>query len=330
MVTIAIDYESEELPSIEVTFESRIFAGKTFRSTLNPCGIPTCECGNIYVDFELVTSNQENEESDELEAKEDSFFSGHLNINENEVEIYPNDLDFGSEPDEEDDTERLITMEEAFAVELNQELTEEDWQTLDGFFIAMKTVGSELADPEQIIAEFNRFEVEEGLPIGYNEVFPYALPESMPIGEVNYILNDAYCLQSSSRVTEVSLIITPFREDESEPTDPNSLEEEPELIVKYNYITKDIQLLQELTEGLHTTEELLATLRGLEEVTQRFGERHQRMRKIYRNYLKRMGFNNNPKKMLASRNVSAPPKLAGRNDPCPCGSGKKYKKCCSA
>jgi uncharacterized protein YecA (UPF0149 family) len=23
----------------------------------------------------------------------------------------------------------------------------------------------------------------------------------------------------------------------------------------------------------------------------------------------------------------APPKV-GRNDPCPCGSGKKYKKCC--
>lgn len=24
------------------------------------------------------------------------------------------------------------------------------------------------------------------------------------------------------------------------------------------------------------------------------------------------------------------PKLPGRNDPCPCGSGKKYKKCCGA
>ena len=23
-------------------------------------------------------------------------------------------------------------------------------------------------------------------------------------------------------------------------------------------------------------------------------------------------------------------KTAGRNDPCPCGSGKKYKKCCAA
>jgi uncharacterized protein YecA (UPF0149 family) len=27
--------------------------------------------------------------------------------------------------------------------------------------------------------------------------------------------------------------------------------------------------------------------------------------------------------------VRASPKI-GRNDPCPCGSGKKYKKCCLA
>jgi uncharacterized protein len=26
--------------------------------------------------------------------------------------------------------------------------------------------------------------------------------------------------------------------------------------------------------------------------------------------------------------TSSAPKKVGRNDPCPCGSGKKYKKCC--
>ncbi|HSE73307.1 MAG TPA: SEC-C metal-binding domain-containing protein [Dongiaceae bacterium] len=28
--------------------------------------------------------------------------------------------------------------------------------------------------------------------------------------------------------------------------------------------------------------------------------------------------------------VTNPPRHIGRNDPCPCGSGKKYKKCCLA
>ena len=31
----------------------------------------------------------------------------------------------------------------------------------------------------------------------------------------------------------------------------------------------------------------------------------------------------------SSKTIVKPPKV-GRNDPCPCGSGKKYKKCCGA
>lgn len=33
-------------------------------------------------------------------------------------------------------------------------------------------------------------------------------------------------------------------------------------------------------------------------------------------------------KELANTENSMKPKKVGRNDPCPCGSGKKYKKCC--
>jgi uncharacterized protein YecA (UPF0149 family) len=32
-------------------------------------------------------------------------------------------------------------------------------------------------------------------------------------------------------------------------------------------------------------------------------------------------------KMVQAEDVKGVPK-AGRNDPCPCGSGRKYKKCC--
>ena len=35
------------------------------------------------------------------------------------------------------------------------------------------------------------------------------------------------------------------------------------------------------------------------------------------------------KKEKSSHTIVKPPKI-GRNDPCPCGSGKKYKKCCGA
>jgi uncharacterized protein YecA (UPF0149 family) len=31
----------------------------------------------------------------------------------------------------------------------------------------------------------------------------------------------------------------------------------------------------------------------------------------------------------AESNLAGPP-VVGRNEPCPCGSGKKYKRCCGA
>lgn len=35
-----------------------------------------------------------------------------------------------------------------------------------------------------------------------------------------------------------------------------------------------------------------------------------------------------PVKMVQTQKVKPPTKKVGRNEPCPCGSGKKYKKCC--
>jgi hypothetical protein len=34
--------------------------------------------------------------------------------------------------------------------------------------------------------------------------------------------------------------------------------------------------------------------------------------------------------MLKNKNLEVSMTKAGRNDPCPCGSGKKFKRCCEA
>jgi len=46
---------------------------------------------------------------------------------------------------------------------------------------------------------------------------------------------------------------------------------------------------------------------------------------LYNSLCRRLGRNDRPP---LEASVLAPPKKVGRNDPCPCGSGKKYKKCC--
>ena len=48
-------------------------------------------------------------------------------------------------------------------------------------------------------------------------------------------------------------------------------------------------------------------------------ERRRVLRAMYRSYLRRIGRSGAP---------SAARRKVGRNEPCPCGSGKKYKTCC--
>ena len=43
-----------------------------------------------------------------------------------------------------------------------------------------------------------------------------------------------------------------------------------------------------------------------------------------------MGFIPNEEQIKAKEIQQEYGKTIGRNDPCPCGSGKKYKKCCGA
>ena len=43
-----------------------------------------------------------------------------------------------------------------------------------------------------------------------------------------------------------------------------------------------------------------------------------------------MGFIPDEKELKAKEIQQSVGKTIGRNDPCPCGSGKKYKKCCGA
>ena len=58
------------------------------------------------------------------------------------------------------------------------------------------------------------------------------------------------------------------------------------------------------------------------------------VRNIYRANLVKPGVQQSPMKGIRSNKVSAKAKVPiktnkiGRNDPCPCGSGKKYKHCC--
>jgi uncharacterized protein YecA (UPF0149 family) len=60
-------------------------------------------------------------------------------------------------------------------------------------------------------------------------------------------------------------------------------------------------------------------------------ERHHRFKAMYRGYLGRNGIRISPRRQSVRTPVTIPAaQQVGRNEPCPCSSGKKYKKCCGA
>lgn len=58
------------------------------------------------------------------------------------------------------------------------------------------------------------------------------------------------------------------------------------------------------------------------------GEQAKKMKEIFANRIKKMNLPPSPEQLLRRPTNQAAVGRVGRNDPCPCGSGKKFKNCC--
>ncbi len=59
-----------------------------------------------------------------------------------------------------------------------------------------------------------------------------------------------------------------------------------------------------------------------------FEQRYERKREEKEQYRKSLPTEDDPPLPPPPETIRAEKKEPGRNDPCPCGSGKKYKQCC--
>jgi hypothetical protein len=98
---------------------------------------------------------------------------------------------------------------------------------------------------------------------------------------------------------------------------PTELPETPSSIsVCYHYDSGAVETLPDSRHEEATGRELIAVLRQLQPEVGRFlAKRHGVLRQLYRSSTKQ-------------RTARLPTLKPGRNDPCPCGSGKKFKRCC--
>jgi hypothetical protein len=290
------------------------WAGRRWSVTLRACGNPCCGC--LHIDFECTPEKAE------------------IDINQPPVKFA---LDTELRCVHLDES-HVSTPANGFAHAVAKELGDEGWNYLQQFLLGIKKKQIENCDPTRLDADFPPEVLQgEGTVVSYNEIFPLAPALDFTIGSEKWFALDDYCVSPECDCREVVLqFVTEDPERGASPTDPQSAPP----AVFYDYRKRKFEQAQ--APGTHQPS-LGVLLSGLKDKMPGFDaeakRRHLRLKAMFKRALSK--FDDETERALSvedsesepvSRTIEAPvhtPK-SGRNDPCPCGSGKKYKKCCGS
>ena len=195
---------------------------------------------------------------------------------------------------------------------LAEGLSEAAWERLGSVFLREKQEQVEAFDPAGEVWEFDFEEIEEeGVLVPFVEVFPLARWLRVELGGQELVVHDEYCLAGRCRCSNVDLeLFRPEDVEDQEAPPVGWLLVDARTGRRMVSVDRDRRLGPELRgwRGLRRSHpELLPALRRRREV----------LHTLYRN------------SWAAKEGVPATPaRKVGRNEPCPCGSGKKYKRCC--
>ncbi len=213
----------------------------------------------------------------------------------------------------------------AFAKGFLHELDEKDYGFLCNQYFAYKNEITEKAGPDEIDAAFDYKAVEkEGVMYAYRDVLPFGEQFTVTIDGKKYILFDSYCLRSGCKCTDT--ILSMFSAEPSTSKKPRT----PVCEVALTYAIKSWAPYQnrELSIPVKTARATVET--QIPGFYKKVKQRHLRLKSIYAHCKKKYFSPAKPEPVLPSAEPAraAETKKIGRNAPCPCGSGKKYKKCC--
>lgn len=197
--------------------------------------------------------------------------------------------------------------------EVAQELTEEDWLELWKILYHRKAGQIRKADLNTRDIVFPREVAREGKMVGYKEIFPLAPGFPFEMDGRKYIADDMYCVQPGCDCRQAVLAVLSVNNDGD-----MSVTEQG----RVRYSLDNLGVTEVLESGGDTMPPVKNWVRALEE-TQPDLSKEMRFRNKQLNELFRANYipTGVTKPVKAGRQV-------GRNEPCPCGSGKKFKKCC--
>jgi hypothetical protein len=196
---------------------------------------------------------------------------------------------------------------------ITNEISKADWNKLWGFYLGAKRNLTEHADPDQIDAHFPPDVLAgDGSMVGYYEILPYAKPVEFTLGAQTWLLDDQHCVRANCSCQEAALSF--FETSPRCPTQRYWQRADPLHSVRVRYWT--IEPLSGAKDGRWSGQDFVDALREvLPDLDPVLAKRQALLRRLYR-------------RALSRKTIRLQAPKPGRNERCPCGSGKKYKKCC--
>jgi hypothetical protein len=200
----------------------------------------------------------------------------------------------------------------AFAEALLAAMGPSDFDLLGQVYIMIKSRETERAKPAEIEAHFDFAEIERlSIMQTYNDILPFAESMQMVVDGIEYVVLDQYCVRPACGCTDAHLNLLPIKEGSG------ALVTTGLATVNYEARTWDPVDNEPLPFDVATFKRLMECTSP--NLYRKLQARHKKLRAIYAHCRKRG---------RAAISDSIPQERVGRNDPCPCGSGKKFKKCC--
>ena len=278
-----------------LTFAKDLLEGSAFDFETEVCPNPTCTCWRVQLKLTLV-----------LPPMAESVPPGLVKV----------ELDLEGRKVEGQETPGLGGAGYTVAAALQSGLTDVQWAQAREFYFEEKSRQTETADPRVVIAQFPPEAFgPKGATVGYYEILPFARTIRVRHGGRAWIMDDQYCVKLHC---PCHYAVVGFHLEGGPAEAPT-----PPVTLRYDYKTGETEVLDESAEdtaGLPGIQ-LLELLRAEQsELDAFFAGRHDALRCM----AVRAAQHDKPQPVRHTQ-----PKT-GRNDPCPCGSGRKYKKCCGA
>ena len=268
-------------------------ANEQYKCSFRACANPVCTCGTLYLTFfPLENKDQDNPISTQIVM----------------LNIIRRGLDYKVESEIPEETLEFANL-------LLSSMDDADFQFLWEDYSTIKNKMTAKAANDSIEAHFDYHEIEEnGLMVTYNDILPYGDHLFVKLNGEKYWIYDQYCVLPKCACSEASLAFCKVGEFNEPMTEPV----EEQYSVTLDYRNRKWGMLKGDTNSADIKTVRAAVEEQIPDICEKLLNRHTKLKSIYSHCKKRH---------LKQKQQHHPPE-AGRNDPCPCGSGKKYKKCC--